>query len=273
MKKITLILMACAMVALSSCGNKKKAAQDPAAEQENFEIQQLEANLQAQLDSIAVLYTNTRNPLAGAFASGKVVLSESEKAIKPDYLVDPAETAELTTLAQKYRAIVMLYLDEEVADIYGLSKDGYSSAIAKLVSDINDPALKKFITDMKNSSDDAKAAELLNKWYNDEVQNGRINLFWEMSGAMTIESLFIISQNIDKFTAGMTDADAENLTYRLFLAKYCIDQLVAYYPEMESLSKSLAPLDVLNAMDMAEFKQQLSEMKGQLEVIRNSLLD
>ncbi len=268
MKKITLVLMACAMVALSSCGNRKKSAAPETSAEDSFEIQQLEANLQAQLDSIASLFNNTRNPLIASLKNGNVVLSEAEKEVKPAYLIDPETTAGLTTLAQKYRAIAMLQFDAEVAGLYDMSKEPFNSSRDKLALDINDPALKKFVKDV-----DGIGNEALNGLYDDEVKNGRICLFWEMTGAFTIESLYVMSQNIDKFTEGMTDADAESLTYRLFLAKYCTDQLVAFYPEMESLSKALAPLDVLNAMSMAEFKQQLAEMKGQLEIIRNALLD
>lgn len=273
MKKITLILMACAIVAMSSCGNRKKTAgQSQLSDKDNFEIQQLEANLQAQLDSIASLFCGKTNPLVSSIKSGKIELSESEKSIKPDYLIDPAKTSELTTLAQKYRAMSLLLLDSEIASLYGMPDDSYTAALSKLVSDINDPALKQYYkSSSSKSTEDLK--EGITNLYNDEVKNGRICLFWEMSGALTIETLYIMSQNIDKFTEGMTDSDADNLTYRLFLAKYCTDQLVAFYPEMESLSKALAPLDVLNAMDMAEFKQQLAEMKGQIGIIRNTLLD
>ncbi|MCQ2084126.1 MAG: hypothetical protein MJY58_06510 [Bacteroidaceae bacterium] len=274
MKKITLILMACAMVALSSCGNKKKsAAQDSAANQESFETQQLELYLQAQLDSIASIYlSKANNPVVAAIKSGNVELTESEKSIKPAYLINPDQTAGLVSLAQKYRALPMLFIDKQIAEWYGMSVDGYKAAAGKLVSDINDPAIKQLNAVSSNINDEANK-QLYLDLYADEVKNGRICLFWELNGAILIETLYIMSQNIDKFTVGMTDDDAANLTYRLFLAKNSVDQLTAYYPELESLSKSLAPLDVLNAMDMAELKTQLSEMKGQLEIIRNSLLN
>lgn len=270
MKKISLILMACAMIAVTSCGNnKKKAAQEAApTTQEEFQIQQFEAHIQMQLDSIAAIFSaKAQDPFIGAAKEGKIVLTDSEKAIKPSYLIDPASVAELSTLAQRYRAIAMLSIDSEIAKLYEMPADAYIAAISKLAADINDSALSNFL---KNSQDNI--SNEMSALYKEEVKNGRVCLFWELNGATSIESLYVLSQNIDKFTSTLTDDDAANLTYRLFLAKQSVDQLVAFYPELESLSKSLAPLDVLNAMDLAEFKSQLAEMKGQLEVIRNGLL-
>lgn len=270
MKKISLILMACAMVAMTSCGNnKKKAAQEQVpTTQEEFQIQQLEAHIQMQLDSIAAIFNNKAgDPLVDGIKAGKVVLSESEKLIKPTYLVDTESFSQLTTLAQKYRALPLAVIDKEIAGLYEMPVDAYDASMAKLVSDINDPALKKFY-----ANNGGNITEDLNTLYQDEVKNGRICLFWELNGAFTIESLYILSQNTEKFMPLFTDEDAANFTLRIFLAKQSVDQLVAFYPELESLSKSLEPLDVLNAMGVDDFKEQLLEMKGQLEIIRNNLL-
>ena len=274
MKKFTLFLMAGAMIAMSSCGgNKKKAAAVEANPEESFEVQQLEAHIQMQLDSIAAIFTSKAgDPFLAAVKQGKVELSENEKMLKPSYLANPESAAGLTTLAQKYRALAIFAVDSHIAALYEMPDEAYKSAVAKLASDINDPALKKFLEAQSNENILDNYNATVNSLYKDEVKNGRVCLFWEMNGALAIESLYIMSQNIDKFMTVITDEDAANLTFRLFLAKQSVDQLVAYYPELESMSKSLSALDVLNAMDAAQFKSQLTEMKGQLEVIRNGLL-
>ena len=128
------------------------------------------------------------------------------------------------------------------------------------------------LTENGKNTTSEQISGMYQNFYDAEVKNGRINLFWELSGALLIENLYIISQNIDKFMPLFTDQDASDFTLRIFLINQSVEQLVAYYPELATLSKAMQPLNVLNAMDAAEFKSQLLEMKGQLEVIRGSLL-
>lgn len=272
MKKISIVLMAAVMV-LSSCGGGKKKAQQnaDATKAQAFEQVQLEANIQMQLDSIAGIFADKMPmPVGELTRDGKIVLSDKEKQIKPSYLVDPKSVTETATLSQKYRAFAMLGTDQMVAGLYDMSTADYEAAIKKVASEINDPAFKQ-IMEAKDLSAE-KVSALVKSFYADEVKNGRINLFWEMMGSLMIENMYVVSQNVDKFMPLFTDEDASNFTLRIFLIKQSVDQLVAYYPELESMSKSLEPLCVLNAMDVAEFKDQLLEMKGQLEVVRAGLL-
>lgn len=273
MKKVSIILMAVAMVAFTACGNKKKSAQqaDGKAEQ-SFEQVQLEAHIQMQVDSIAAMFAKKMPmPGGGMLIDGKVVLSDKEKQIKPDYLTDVQSALQTTTLTQKYHAIAMLTIDRFVAIAYDMDVTEYDQAIKKILTDINDPAFKMLTENGKNTTSE-QISGMYQNFYDAEVKNGRINLFWELSGALLIENLYIISQNIDKFMPLFTDQDASDFTLRIFLINQSVEQLVAYYPELATLSKAMQPLNVLNAMDTAEFKSQLLEMKGQLEVIRGSLL-
>lgn len=264
--------MAVAMVAFTACGNKKKSAQqaDGKAEQ-TFEQVQLEAHIQMQVDSIAAMFADKLPSGAEEqLMSGKMVLSEKAKQIKPTYLIDPASTQKLSTLMQKYRAIAMLTVDMKVAEAYDMAADEYKAALSKLIADINDPAFKQFNASAPHSAE--KYSDDIRTLYQNEAKNGRLNLFWELNGAIMIETLYLATRNSDMLLKYVTDDDAANLTLRLFLITQSVDQLVAYYPELESMSKSLEPLQVLNSMDKAELRSQLIEMKGQLEVIRNGLL-
>lgn len=271
MKKVSIILMAVAMVAFTACGNKKKSAQqaDGKAEQ-SFEQVQLEAHIQMQVDSIAAMFSDKMPlPILKYASDGSIVLTDKEKQIKPSYLIQPSAVASTSTLMQKYRAVSLLITDQQIAKLYDMNVDEYQAALKKIVSEINDPAFKQF----EGSKHDAGTLPgLIRSFYNDEVKNGRVNLFWELMGAFMIENMYVLSQNIDKFMPIFTDQDASDLTLRIFLIKQSVDQLVAYYPELESLSKSMEPLYVLNAMDVAEFRSQLLEMKGQLEIVRNNLI-
>lgn len=272
MKKVSIILMAVAMVTFSACGNKKKSAQQTDQNQEaSFEQVQLEAFLQVQLDSLAEMFVSKAPTQAEQdFLNGKIVIPKEVKQIKPTYLINPDNAQKLTSLAQKYRAASLLFFDKKVAELYDMNTSDYKAALTKLITDINDSAFKEY-----TNSDDLSPEGMANRMkalYEAEKKNGRLDLFWEMNGAAAIEMLYIATRTPEHITKHVSDDDAATMTFRTFLIAQSVEQLVPYYPGLETMSKALEPLKVLNAMDASELKDQLIEMKGEIEVIRNSLL-
>ena len=100
MKKITSILAAAMCIVLAvSCGQKKSAeAQEVAPEKTQAEIY-AEQEIMVHLDSLASELVKI-NPIGivGSVKDGKVVLSDKEKQVKPDYLPDPAVVKDMQTL-------------------------------------------------------------------------------------------------------------------------------------------------------------------------------
>lgn len=261
-KRFVSVLLVLAVLVLTGCRNRKPADKP-------FEQVQLEAHIQMQIDSLAALAMS--KDIAHIFVSlddGSFVLTDAERQVKPTCLIEPATVSSLTRLDQKYRACSILACDIQVAKAYGMDIEPMTAALARLVADISDPALKSFQekTQQNNPTEDMK------KLYEDEKANGRLAFFWDMNAAMSIETLYHVSHNADKFLPLFTDQDASDVTLRLFLILQRVQALSDYYPGMKELYNAMKPLEALNAMDVEELREQLTGMKAELESVRATLL-
>ncbi len=268
MKRLPVILLAIALVALPSCknqNNKKKAVSEEAkreiSQKEQYVTEELKYNLEQLIESTkqmkAVPFLNNKN--------GELQLSEKEKMVKPDYLLTTDHIGEYVTLTQKYRAVAMLSIDKSIAALYDMPTADYEAALAKLTVDVNDPALKEF-SDKLSASEDA--GEVISEFCDKEYEAGRANLFWEAVSAGLVEQIYICTKNLDKFMSAFDDKTASDVTYNFVCVHENIRQLIEFYPEMESLDKILSPLYVINAISVEQLKSQLNELKGEVEVIR-----
>lgn len=267
MKKFTFAIVAMVAMMFASCGNK---AQQPAADDvdttKTFEQEQIEASIKMHLDSIAAAMNEKE--LAGIAAiarEGKINLSADEKKVQPVYLLAPSVADELTTIGQKYAAIAMLAVDKEVAKVYDMNVDDYNATIAKLASDINDPAIKKL-------HDGDVSKEALAQLSKDMDEEGRINFFWITTSAAMVENLYIMAQNVEKFIDGYTDEQVANITFRLFCILDAMDRLSVYDPQIVGIAEGLEPLKNINATTVEEFKKELADSKEMIEASRAAFI-
>ncbi len=272
MKKLTVILLALAVVILPSCKNqsKKKAAQEAGtteiSQKEKLVTEELKLNLQAlsesvgKMKSVPFIYSS----------NGSVKLSPKEKLVKPEYLLDPALVADLVTLTQKYRAVAMLSVDKAVAELYDLPVKEYEENTAKVAMDINDAALKTFAEKLQANQG---VGEAFTDFYDAEIEANRAPFFWEAMAAGMVEQLFVCTKNLEKFLGMFDDQSASDVTYNFVCVHEGIKSLIEFYPEMESLNTILDPLYVINAMNVEQLRAQLIELKGEIEVIRTALLN
>jgi len=269
MKKISIVLAAVAAVVFASCSGNK--AQQPAADeqtkQESFEEQQIKASMKARLDSCAkLLAQKPMNVLSSK--DGKVVLSKQEKAVKPDYLLNPDEVMpKVETLSQKYRVLCMMDIDKVIAGLYD-QKDVYTEPIQKLAAEINDPA----ITYMNDSAATVTYGEMLNKMYAMETEAGRENFFWAASTATIIEQLYVLGKNQDKLLANFTDDEVADLTFHISILVDNYEDLAMFDPELANLYKVICPLEKINAISVEEFRGQLNEIMAEIETARAQCL-
>ena len=252
--------MAAALV-FASCGNKTDNKEN-GADTVSFEQSQIEESMMNELDSLADEWSKMPH-INGVLSNGKIKLSDDEIKAKPDYLMAPTAADDLTLLSQKYRALGILAVDQKIAELYKMDTDAYKSAIAKIATDVNDPAAKTI---------DNLNAEDIKAFYTAEKEANRINLFWEASAASTIETLYVISQNTDKFITAFDDNSASKITYEIALLKMNMDDLSKYDTNIKEIDELLAPLNKLNAINVEQLKKQLAEMKPEIEAARKGLL-
>lgn len=268
MKKIAMLLMAAAAVlAVSACGNnssKKKTE----TKTTNVEAEYLKADLKIKLDSLVKEMAGMSTPVMADFRDGKLTLTDQEKKNKPTYLLPASKADEAVTLSEKYRAAAMFMVDMNIAQLYGMPVDEYKQVISKLLVDINNPVLT-LSTDgqSKGTSEDN-----IRKLYDEAMKTKTLNLFWDAIVAGTIEQLYFITQNIDKFMPCFNDETAAEVSYRFVLVHEGIKALIPYHSDLEQLQTILKPLEVINATTASQLRDQLIEAKGSIETIRGELL-
>lgn len=269
MKKFTFAIMALAAMTLASCGNSTKsgdAADSTAVDTTSFEQSQLKASVKMHLDSLATLVNEKQfDAIDDNIKAGKIKLTDEDKKVKPNYLLSPEAAANLTSMGQKYAAYAMLAADREVANAYGMDVKGYDETLSKLAADINDPAMKK----ASEATGKQAQAEALYKAMEAE---GRINFYWIMSSAATLETVYVMAQNLDKFCVGYTDDQIANITFRMVCVIDALDNLSAYDPQVMGVSEALTPLKTLNAITVDQFKKQLNDAKEQIAASRAAFL-
>lgn len=273
MKKLTVVILALALLMVPSCKNQnnkkpqKEAEKRELSKKEQLLTEELKANLQnlaqsaKQLRSIAFIQKKN---------DGSFTLTEKDKLVKPDYLVDPAAVDDLVTLSQKYRCWTMLGVDKMVCELYEMPTTDYEAAITKLIADINDPAIDSF-AGIDWDVDETVKAEL-DKFVEAEYSAGRAPFMWDAVAASLVEQLYVITRNIDLFMPMFDDQSAADFTYNFVTVHERILDLMEFYPEMENLNEALFPLYVINAVTAEQFKEQLISLKDEIEIVREYLL-
>ena len=268
MKKLSVLAIAFAAIALVSCGNKSNAnASEEDTIVKSFEQTQLEEAVKVHFDSIAAQIGEKKfTPLYKLINDGELKLTDEEKKVQPDYLIKPEVANDLQTIAQKYAALYILNTDKAVANLYGMDVSGYDKALAKLAADVNDPVLEKlssngFFTDNEHDI------------YTEMEKNGRIHFFWVATCAGTVEQLYIASQNTEKFLQGYDDETVANITFRIVLILDAIDNLSVYDAEIQGFAETLGPLKKINATTVDELKAELAEVQAELAESRKAFLE
>ena len=152
-----------------------------------------------------------------------------------------------------------------MASLYEMPTEDYDKTITKLVADINDPSFKA----IENAQTIFETTQTL---YDEMEKNGRINYFWQLASAALVEELYIANQNADKFLSTFDDEAASNVTFRIILVLDAINRLAEYDPEIKPIADAVAPLEVLNATTVDEFKKQLAEAKDNIAAARSALV-
>lgn len=267
MKKITFLAVAFAVMVFSACGGNKKANEaTEEAQTKSFEQEQVEASVKMEIDSLASEIGKLKQfPFICEDADGKLSLTKEEKQVKPEYLLAPAIAEEATTLAEKYRVLSALNVDQKIAALYEMPTEDYDKAITKLAADINDPSFQAL-------SDSADFFETTQVLYDAMEENGRINYFWQLAAASLVEQLYVLNENTDKFLSVFDDDAAANVTFRIVTVVDAVKRLAEYDEEIKPVAEAIDPLTVINAISVDQFKSQLAEAKEHIDAAREALV-
>jgi len=270
--KRTLTLIACVAACFAmmiSCKNTKTA--EPAPEEIQAQKVALADTVLAQIDAIADEFiVNAQN----GFTIGDFKLTEKEKLVKPDYLLEPEEANNLVTKLQKVNALAFYIVDLGVREIYEMPLEEAKEAIATLAADVNYPF------DDKQYKEDAPISERIKAEYEKCRERDELNYFWLFNNAIIAEAVYILAQNPELYYGKITEEQwqayaktvMENIKAMNIIAKY--DEEMADLLEMlnqNSLVSSDEEWDRVNA-SIKSAKQFRIANKDKLVARRNVLI-
>lgn len=181
MKKSILVLAALA-VCLVACKNNRP--KDLSVEQVN---QQKVALADSVLSKIDAIFEQYQEASAQCFTESIFNLTDEEKLVVPDYLLDPSVANTLVTKSQKISALAMLIVDRAEMAAYDMPLAKTDQAIAKLAADVNFP--------IDNEDTPEAMSEKVKQLYNAFKERGDLAFFWQFEYAMITEMAYILSQN------------------------------------------------------------------------------
>ena len=230
MKKYYLFI-ALAMVAgmTVSCKNNKKAEADAEVVEAAKTI--LTDDVLATIDELAQSYINE----SGEFDVATIIssaLTEEEKLIKPDYLLEASQANEMVTKSQKLNALAILMVERPVRIAYGMPTEDTDEVIARLVAEVNDPV--NFDDEMN-----LPVSEKIKMAYAAHKERGDIADFWQFGFAAQIESGYLISRNLDVVFRNLNEEQFATLNERFITVKKAASILAEYDPEIKQVWDSV----------------------------------
>jgi len=222
---IIITLAMVASLAMVSCKNNEKA-KEPTQEEVQEMKQALADTVLAKIDEIAEQYLdNTSN----SFRLRTLELTDAEKSVKPDYLLDPSVANTLVTRSQKINALAIYGMEQAIRKIYDMPCADVEEAIARLIADIDCPLN---IEDLLSAS---PVSVKVKAYYDAYKERGDLALFWQYENAILCETNYILAKNPELFFNKISEENlmAYNSTWASL--KAAIRELAKYDNQMQDI--------------------------------------
>jgi|GEM_PF-1803018 len=267
------IFIALAMVAaisVASCKTNKKTI-EPTQEEVQEMKQALADSVLSQIDAFAEKYWTAYDK---SFSLKAIELSDKEKMVKPDFLLDPSVANNLVTKSQKTNALAMYVMDIAICKAYDMPYENRKEAAIKLATELNVPF------DMEYTTSNEPASEIIKAIYNACKERGDVSLFWQFENAIVTEGIYILSQNPELFLSRITEEQWESWAVVKETRLAALKKLSKYDEEMAQLwelTEKNKPVDyaednysIDHMLEVA--KQYYIANKERFSTLRNALL-
>jgi len=224
MKK-SLIFIAVAMVAtllMVSCKNNKKA-KEPTSEEVQAQKVALADSVLAKIDEYAQQYIKYSDDADFVWI---IKLTDEEKMVKPDYLLDPAEVSNFVTKTQKVNALAIYDMEYYLRLLYDMPVNDVKEVIAKLAVELNHPIDGDFLTSDRPTSD------FIREEYNVCKERGELAYFWQFQNAIIRETDFLLAKNPELFINKVGDENLNAYGIQWASFKNAIRTLAPYDEEI-----------------------------------------
>jgi len=150
-------------------------------------------------------------------------LTEEEKTVKPNYLLDPAAANILVTKYQKVNALAIYIVEYYIRLIYDMPVEKSKEVIAKLAAEVNHPTYSEDYEKLSR-------VERIKKEYEICKENGDLAYFWQFYNAVIFESEHLIAQNPQLFISKITDEQISTFRKKA-TARYQSIRILAQYDD------------------------------------------
>lgn len=269
---VSLLTIAAITFGMVSCNNSKK--QD-ASEQQLEEEAVIAGEVSKSLLTAELKDEVTRFLKDMPDSDLPYKLSTSEVTISvasTDFMLPVNKMSELNTQAQKARACGIYFADLNILKAMKKPTTEVENALLKLTTDLDIPFA---IEIMKESAPANATQEELNKFLSDQenklidamMENDKTDIELELLGGMSVEYALIYANpglvvKGDAVSAGLS----ENMEKRLEILQQITSDLAKYYPDLEQLGTTIAPLkEMVTTVNIArESKAKIEEMRATL---------
>lgn len=258
-----------ALLCLCACTGNKTQNNAPLTEAETIELQETVVN---HLDSLAHILCDSTQ-LASFYSllePSNFVLTDDQKLVKPDYLLENKDFEHLVTLSEQYRAYAMAMVDSRVMKLYDLDNTtDYVAMVDYLQAEIADNALNDMAA---RGHRDVFMPQTYVQLYEEMKAANRLPYFYESTTAMVVETLFVLTKNDDVLVSQLTDEQSQALVRHLSVVAEAANLLSQSNPYLNRSAQALNKLATLNATTTGELQEQLAKVKGEIATLRTLLL-
>jgi len=233
---ITCVAVCCAMTV--SCKNAKNSAPTP----EEIQAQKvaLADSVLAEMEAFADNYFTAHE---NGFHFRCLELTDDEKAVKPDYLLDPSIASNLLTKTQKVNALAFYLVDFGVRMLYDMPTEEAKESIAKLATDVNFPV------DIDNIQVKTALADPIKKLYDKCKEDGSLADFWQFQNAFITETCYIIAQNPELFFSKVTEEQWQSFYKKLCEKNKAMSELAKYDEEMKTVQDHFNQVSIFSSAE------------------------
>jgi len=270
----TLTLFACVAICsamMVSCKNTK--SNEPTPEEIQAQKVALADSVLAEIDAIVDEYMLASD---NAFRIANYELTEEEKMVKPDYLLEPSVASTLATKSQYVNALAMYLTDLTVRKIYDMPLDETNEVIAKLAVEINHP-----IDINITSGFGIQLSEKIKKEYEACKERGDLAYFWQFQNATVAEVGYVIAQNPELFFSKITEEQWQAFVKRTNEVIKAMREIAKYDEEMADVLEAFNQTRVFSSDEeklsvdntsIESAKQHLIAKRDKINAKRNALL-
>ena len=269
---VSLLTIAAITFGMVSCNNSKKqdASEQQLEEEAVIAGEVSKSLLTAELKDEVTRFLKDMpdSDLPYKLSTGEVTISVAST----DFMLPVNKMSELNTQAQKARACGIYFADLNILKAMKKPTTEVENALLKLTTDLDIPFA---IEIMKESAPANATQEELNKFLSDQenklidamMENDKADIELELLGGMSVEYALIYANpglvvKGDAVSAGLS----ENMEKRLEILQQITSDLAKYYPDLEQLGTTIAPLkEMVTTVNIArESKAKIEEMRATL---------